>query len=120
MNLLTNCWRLMRPRQWIKNGFVLMGTLFANAWRQPGMLQRVLMATAAFSLIASGVYVLNDILDRKDDAHHPAKKLRPLAAGTVSVRGLRGVRRDFSAARPSRWVMLSSSSWSTRPMDSRT
>lgn len=85
MKLLKNCWRLMRPRQWIKNGFVLMGTLFANAWRQPGMLQRVLMATAAFSLIASGVYILNDILDRKDDVHHPAKKLRPLAAGTVSL-----------------------------------
>lgn len=62
-----------------------MGTLFANAWRQPGMLQRVLMATAAFSLIASGVYVLNDILDRKDDVHHPAKRLRPLAAGKVSI-----------------------------------
>src|SRR5688572_20620825 len=85
MALIINSLRLIRPRQWIKNGFVLIGTLFANAWRQPGMLQRVLMTTAAFSLIASGVYILNDILDRKDDVHHPTKKLRPLAAGTVSV-----------------------------------
>jgi 4-hydroxybenzoate polyprenyltransferase len=75
----------MRPRQWVKNGFVLMGTMFANAWYQPGATQRVLLATVAFSLVASGVYVLNDLFDRERDLHHPAKKARPLAAGKVSV-----------------------------------
>jgi 4-hydroxybenzoate polyprenyltransferase len=85
MNLLKNCWILMRPRQWVKNGFVLMGILFANAWRQPGMLQRVLLTALAFSLIASGVYVLNDLLDRARDLDHPTKKFRPLAAGKVPV-----------------------------------
>ncbi|MDX6611430.1 MAG: hypothetical protein QOD75_616 [Blastocatellia bacterium] len=83
--MLINCWLLMRPRQWVKNGFVLMGVLFANAWRQPQMLQRVLLTTLAFSLIASGVYVLNDLLDRERDLQHPTKKFRPLAAGKVSV-----------------------------------
>jgi len=85
MNLLKNCWILMRPRQWVKNGFVLMGILFANAWRQPGMLPRVLLTTVAFSLVASGVYVLNDLLDRARDLDHPTKKFRPLAAGKVPV-----------------------------------
>jgi 4-hydroxybenzoate polyprenyltransferase len=85
MNLLKNCWLLMRPRQWVKNGFVFMGLLFANEWRQPEMLRRVLLATLAFSLVASGVYVLNDLLDRKRDLHHPTKKSRPLAAGQISV-----------------------------------
>src|SRR5712691_3808405 len=85
MNILKDCWHLMRPRQWVKNGFVLMGILFANAWRQPDMLRRAVMATVAFSLIASGVYVLNDLLDRKDDLNHPTKNLRPLAAGRVST-----------------------------------
>jgi 4-hydroxybenzoate polyprenyltransferase len=85
MNLLKNCWLLMRPRQWVKNGFVFMGLLFANEWRQPVMLRRVLLATLAFSLVASGVYVLNDLLDRKRDLHHPTKKSRPLAAGQISV-----------------------------------
>jgi len=85
MNLLINCWILMRPRQWVKNGFVLMGILFANAWRQPGMLQRVLLTAVAFSLIASGVYALNDLLDRARDLDHPTKKFRPLAAGKVPV-----------------------------------
>ncbi|MEA2204772.1 MAG: hypothetical protein QOE77_1548 [Blastocatellia bacterium] len=85
MNLLKNCWLLMRPRQWVKNGFVFMGLLFANEWRQPEMLRRVLLATLAFSLVASGVYVLNDLLDRERDLHHPTKKVRPLAAGQISV-----------------------------------
>src|SRR5712691_10721733 len=85
MNILKDCWHLMRPRQWVKNGFVLMGILFANAWRQPDMLRRAVIATLAFSLIASGVYVLNDLVDRKDDLNHPAKKFRPLAAGRIST-----------------------------------
>ena len=85
MKLLKNCWLLMRPRQWVKNGFVFMGLLFANEWRQPEMLRRVLLATLAFSLVASGVYVLNDLLDRERDLHHPTKKSRPLAAGQISV-----------------------------------
>jgi 4-hydroxybenzoate polyprenyltransferase len=85
MNLMKNCWLLMRPRQWVKNGFVFMGLLFANEWRQPEMLRRVLLATLAFSLVASGVYVLNDLLDRERDLHHPTKKSRPLAAGQISA-----------------------------------
>lgn len=83
--MVKNFWILMRPRQWVKNGFVFMGILFANAWRQPGMSQRVLLTALAFSLIASGVYVLNDLLDRARDLDHPTKKFRPLAAGKVPV-----------------------------------
>ena len=75
----------MRPRQWVKSGFVLMGILFANQWHQPQMVRNVLLAAGAFSLVASGVYILNDLLDRKQDAYHPLKRRRPLVAGTVSV-----------------------------------
>jgi 4-hydroxybenzoate polyprenyltransferase len=46
---------------------------------------RVVFAAAAFSLIASGVYVFNDLLDREHDLSHPQKKHRPLAARAVSV-----------------------------------
>jgi 4-hydroxybenzoate polyprenyltransferase len=77
--------RLMRPLQWVKNGFVLMGLLFAHAWRQPQMLREVVIVFIAFSLIASGVYIFNDLLDREQDMDHPKKKSRPLAAKTVSV-----------------------------------
>jgi len=86
MNQVTNLLRLLRPRQWVKSSFVLTGILFANAWRQPQMAQRVLLAAVAFSLAASGVYIINDLIDRPHDLYHPSKKHRPLAAQTVSVR----------------------------------
>lgn len=82
---MRNLWRLIRPRQWVKSGFVLMGALFANALRQSATLKHVLLATAAFCLVSSGVYVLNDILDRTSDANHPTKRNRPLAAKTISI-----------------------------------
>src|SRR5258708_16932969 len=85
MNLPANLWRLLRPRQWVKNSFVFTGILFANAWRQPQLRWHVLLTAAAFSLTASGVYIINDLLDRESDLNHPRKKHRPLAAGTVSV-----------------------------------
>jgi len=85
MNQVIDLWRLMRPRQWIKSCFVLTGILFANAWRQPDLARRALLAAAAFSLAASGVYIINDLIDRPDDLNHPRKKERPLAAQKVSV-----------------------------------
>src|SRR3989442_2485517 len=77
--------RLLRPRQWVKSGFVFMGAMFANAWRQPHMTSRVLLTAVAFSLTASGVYIINDLIDREQDVNHPRKKRRPLAAQTVSI-----------------------------------
>lgn len=79
INLLT----LMRPRQWVKSCFVFMGILFANAWHDPRMVKQVMMVAVAFSLVASGVYVINDLFDRRQDVNHPHKRNRPLAAGTV-------------------------------------
>ena len=76
--------RLLRPQEWIKNGFVFVGILFANAWRQPQMLEQVVVTAAAFCLIASGVYIFNDLLDRDQDRAHPRKSLRPLVTGTIS------------------------------------
>jgi 4-hydroxybenzoate polyprenyltransferase len=77
--------RLMRPRHWVKNGFVLVGVLFANAWLQPETAKKAVVATAAFSLISSAAYIINDLFDRKYDVNHPRKKDRPLASGQVSV-----------------------------------
>lgn len=77
--------RLLRPKEWIKNGFVFVGVLFANAWRQPNMLEQVSITAAAFCLVASGVYVFNDLLDREQDRAHPHKNNRPLAAGSITT-----------------------------------
>ena len=77
--------RLLRPQQWLKNGFVLVGILFGHAWRDPEKLGAALWSVAAFCLLSSAVYVFNDLLDREADRRHPRKRHRPLAAGTVSV-----------------------------------
>ena len=76
--------RLLRPQEWVKSGFVFMGVLFANVWRQPAMARQVLLVAVAFSLTASAVYIFNDLRDRDQDLTHPKKKLRPIAAGTIS------------------------------------
>lgn len=76
--------KLMRPHQWVKNGFVFFGLLFGHAWQQPAMLQSALLAFAAFCLMSSAVYALNDLRDVAQDRLHPVKRLRPLASGALS------------------------------------
>src|SRR6266496_2023636 len=85
MNSARELWCLLRPRPWVKNAFVFVGLLFANAWRQPQIGIRVVLAAAAFCLTASRVYIFNDLFDRQQDRNHPNKKNRPLAAGRVSA-----------------------------------
>jgi 4-hydroxybenzoate polyprenyltransferase len=77
--------QLLRPHQWLKNGFVFVGLLFGHAWTDPVKPGQALAAFAAFCLLASAVYVMNDLIDREQDRRHPKKKDRPLAAGTVSA-----------------------------------
>lgn len=77
--------RLLRPHQWLKNGFVFAGLLFGHAWTDPVRTGQALAAFAAFCLLASAVYVMNDMLDRVQDRLHPDKKGRPLATGAVSI-----------------------------------
>lgn len=77
---------LMRPKQWIKNGFVLAPLVFAGAFLQADALGRALVATLLFCLASSATYVVNDIRDIDRDRLHPKKsKTRPLAAGLLSV-----------------------------------
>lgn len=78
--------RLLRPHQWIKNGFVFIGLLFGHAWSDPQRFSAVLLAFAAFCAASSAIYILNDWRDREEDRHHPRKRHRPLASGQVSPR----------------------------------
>ncbi len=78
--------KLMRPRQWIKNGFVLAPLLFTGLFTQPSPLFNALLATLLFCIASSATYIVNDILDREADRKHPVKsKKRPIAAGLVTV-----------------------------------
>ena len=77
--------KLLRPHQWVKNGFVLVGLLFGHAWAQPDLRAQALMAFVAFCLVSSAVYVMNDIIDREADRRHPEKRNRPVASGRVDI-----------------------------------
>src|SRR6185295_13871600 len=77
--------RSLRPAQWVKNLFVVAPLFFGSKLADATAVGRALLALAAFSAAASAVYLLNDIRDREEDRRHPLKRLRPLAAGTLSV-----------------------------------
>ncbi|MHB8658289.1 MAG: decaprenyl-phosphate phosphoribosyltransferase [Solirubrobacteraceae bacterium] len=76
----------MRPRQWIKNALVIAAAGAAGALGRPGVPLRVGLATAAFCLLASGIYAINDVRDVEEDRRHPRKCRRPIAAGELSSR----------------------------------
>lgn len=85
MSRLSPYFKLLRPYQWVKSGFVFVGLLFGHAWNDPQLVSDVVFAAAAFSLAASAVYVFNDLADRERDREHPEKRHRPLASGAISV-----------------------------------
>jgi 4-hydroxybenzoate polyprenyltransferase len=76
--------RLLRPKQWIKNAFVLAPLVFSFKLTDSDALLSGLVAAAIFCLVASAIYVLNDMMDVESDRQHPKKRHRPLASGHVS------------------------------------
>lgn len=76
--------KLIRVKQWVKNAFVLAPLLFSLQFTEIDSIIKAGLAFAAFCLVSSVVYVMNDILDRKKDALHPKKKNRPIASGRIS------------------------------------
>jgi decaprenyl-phosphate phosphoribosyltransferase len=79
--------KLARPKQWIKNAFVLAPLVFAREFTNPGSVANALTAFGLFCVASSAGYILNDIRDIERDLSHPTKRYsRPLAAGTVPLR----------------------------------
>lgn len=77
---------LMRPKQWIKNSFVLAPLLFSGQFLNVGALTNTLLAVLLFCLASSATYIVNDMRDVERDRLHVKKSLsRPLAAGVVSL-----------------------------------
>ena len=75
--------RCMRPGQWVKNLFVFAPVLFANDWHKEGVLLRVTATFAIFCMLASSIYLLNDVADAGADRLHPKKRTRPVASGEL-------------------------------------
>ena len=78
--------KLMRPKQWVKNGFVLAPLVFSGEFLDLDAIGYALWAMLLFCAASSATYVINDMHDIERDRRHPKKsQSRPLAAGIVSV-----------------------------------
>lgn len=75
----------LRPGQWTKNLLVFAPLLFAVKLFDPASLARATAGFVIFCALSSVVYLVNDVMDRESDRRHPLKRLRPIAAGEVSV-----------------------------------
>ena len=78
--------KLMRPKQWVKNGFVLAPLMFSGEFMDLEAVSRAMFAMFLICVASSAVYIINDIHDIENDRRHPRKsKTRPLAAGIISI-----------------------------------
>ena len=85
-NPVTGLLRTMRPRQWVKNVLVLAAPFASRDIIELDVIVAVVLAFVAFSLAASGVYLVNDVKDVEADRAHPTKRTRPIAAGILAPR----------------------------------
>ncbi|MGH9008663.1 MAG: UbiA family prenyltransferase, partial [Acidimicrobiia bacterium] len=98
--------RASRPRQWIKNVLVFAAPGAAGLSLTLENVAPVLGAFAAWCLVSSGTYLVNDAMDAEADRLHPRKRLRAVASGVVSVRTAKAVGVAFlviGAGAPTLW-----------------
>ena len=77
--------RTLRPRQWVKNGFIFAALVFDGQVVSAIPLLLTVAGFAVFCLASSAVYVINDLADIEEDRVHPVKRLRPLPSGALPV-----------------------------------
>jgi 4-hydroxybenzoate polyprenyltransferase len=91
--------RSMRPRHWIKNLPCFAGLIFSGKLAEGApAVGRSALAFAGFSLAASSIYLVNDVLDRRFDRLSPTKRHRPIASGVVPVSWALGAAAALCAA----------------------
>ncbi len=76
--------KLLRPHHWLKNLFLFAAPFFGGVLLREDVLLLAFPTFLSFSLSASSLYIVNDIVDRDKDRHHPKKRHRPLASGVIS------------------------------------
>ena len=77
--------KAMRPRQWIKNVLIFAAVVFDRKLRNFPALKDTILGVVVFCLIASAVYLINDLTDIEADRQHPQKRHRPIASGEIPV-----------------------------------
>jgi len=78
--------RSARPKQWVKNVLVGAAPLASGQIGELDVLFGTIVAFVSFCLVASSIYLINDVRDVDEDRRHPVKRSRPIAAGTVPAR----------------------------------
>lgn len=78
--------KAIRLHQWTKNALLFVPVIMAHKILDVSALLAVAMAFVAFGLAASATYIINDLFDLQTDRHHPKKKRRPFAAGTIPAK----------------------------------
>jgi 4-hydroxybenzoate polyprenyltransferase len=86
MNQLTALLKTMRPKQWVKNGFIFAALVFDVKFFDLTYLWYSVLGFVLFSLVSGVVYTMNDLVDIEKDRAHPKKRYRPLPAGDLSPR----------------------------------
>ncbi len=84
--ILAGIIKTLRPKQWVKNVFVLAPLFFSRSYMDPEKLGMGVLAALLFSFMAGTVYIVNDILDVEKDRHHPTKCKRPIPSGQLPVK----------------------------------
>ncbi|MCV9385022.1 decaprenyl-phosphate phosphoribosyltransferase [Reichenbachiella ulvae] len=77
--------KLIRIKHWVKNSFLFIPLFFSGQLTDYNLYPNLLLGFLAFSLIASAIYVINDLKDVEADRLHPKKKERPIASGDISI-----------------------------------
>ncbi len=77
-------WHGMRPGQWSKNVLIFAGLVFDGQLFEGDVLLRVCAGLVLMCMIASSIYLINDLADLNSDRKHPVKRKRPLAAGQIT------------------------------------
>ncbi len=80
-----SAWKALRPHQWIKNALLFVPLLTAHLYTSAASVAAATLGFVIFSLCASAIYLINDMLDLQDDRTHPRKKSRPFASGALPI-----------------------------------
>jgi len=75
----------LRPHQWAKNALLAVSIIASHRYLEIDSWSKVLFGFAAFSLLASAVYIFNDLSDLSNDRRHSDKRNRPLASGRINA-----------------------------------
>lgn len=84
--MLTALLKAMRPKQWAKNVFIFAALVFDRKLENVSALLTTLAGVGIFCLLASVIYLINDLSDIEADRQHPKKRDRPIASGALPVR----------------------------------